>query len=141
MLAYLVFEIAAVWLFYPLGQVAEEDECGHLRAFEHGHIFYFHIFAFVGGWRICGYVFEHHAVYFGGGDDALAVFVDLHGGFEHLEDALFCKGRSEDDGEVGKRREAFAYCLAEMVDGGLRFVGYKVPFVHHNDKSFVVAGR
>ena len=47
----LVLEEAAVGLFDPLGQVAEEDEGGYDGVFEHGDVFYLDVFAFVGGGR------------------------------------------------------------------------------------------
>ena len=76
-LAYLVFKIAAVRLFNPLGQVAEEYECGYGRTLEHGYILYLHELALVAWRRVCGNVFLHHGVELRRGHGAFAVLVDL----------------------------------------------------------------
>ena len=138
MLAYLVFEIAAIGLLYPLRQVAEEDKCRHGCFLEHGDILDFHIFAFVGWWRIGCDVFLKNSVEFVGGDDALAVVIDLYGCLEHLEYALLCEGRPEDDGEVYKWSEALANSVLKCFDGCLGLILDKVPFVDTYNKAFLI---
>ena len=131
-LANLVFEIAAVGLFDPLGQVAEEDEGGHACILKHGYVLDFDVLTLVGWRRICGDVFLQGAVEGGGGHGLAAVLVDLACGFHHLVDALLGEGGGEDDGEVGEGSESRANRFLEVLDGGLRFVGGDVPLVHHN---------
>ena len=48
----LVLKIAAIGFLYPLGKVAEENECRDYRFLKHGHILDLDILALVGGWRI-----------------------------------------------------------------------------------------
>ena len=69
----------------------------------------------------------------------LTVLINLLGCFEHLEYALLCQCRGEDNGEVDKRSHAVAYGILECLDDSLVLVFYKVPLVHHNDKRLVVA--
>lgn len=61
-LAYFVFKVATVGLFYPLGKVAEEYEGGYGCTFEHGDVFDLYVFAFVGRRWIRSYGFLHHGV-------------------------------------------------------------------------------
>lgn len=111
-----VLEVTSVWFLYPLGEVAEEYERRNLSALEHGDIFDFNVFALVGWGRIGGDVFLKDAVEFGSRDGALAVLIDVDGGFNHLLDALFGEGGAEDDGEVDEGGEAFADCVLESLD-------------------------
>ena len=138
-LAYLVLEVAAVGFLYPLREVAEEDECRHLRAFEHGDIFDFHKLALV-AWRgICGDVLLHYGVELRCGHGAAAVLVDFERGFEHLVDSLFGERRSEHDGEVGEGCETFPDGFLEALYGFLGLVFHEVPLVHHHHQSLAVA--
>lgn len=93
MLADFVLQVATIWLLNPLRQVAEEDERRHVRAFEHGDVFDFDEFAFVAWRRICVDVLAQLCVELRSGHGALTVLVDLHGDFQHLEDALFGERR------------------------------------------------
>ncbi len=138
-LADLVLEVAAVGFLDPLGEVAEEDEGGHLCVFEHGDVLYLDELSFVGGGREGGDVFLEHAVDLGGGDGAAAVLVYVDGGLYHLVDALFGECGAEDYGEVGEGCEALADGGFEVLDGGLRLVGGDVPFVDYHDDAFLVA--
>ena len=138
-LAYLVFEIAAVWFLDPLGQVAEEDERRDGRALEHGDVFDLDELAFVGGRGIGRDDLEHVGVELRGGDDALTVLAYLKGGLEHAEDALLGEGRGKDDGEVSEGREAGAYRLLVVAYGLLALVLDEVPFVDDDDEALLVA--
>ena len=70
---------------------------------------------------------------------AFAVEINLLGGFEYLEDALFCQRRAENDGEVGEGRHAFADGIFEVGDDLLVLFFDGVPFVDYHHKTLVVA--
>lgn len=139
LLADLVLEVAAVGLLDPLRKVAEEDEGGYLRALEHGYVFYLDVLALVRGWRIGADDLEQVVVELRCRNDAAPVLVDVLRGLENLEDALFCQGRAEDDGEIVEGRETSAYGILEMLDGLLALVLGDVPFVYNYDEPFLVA--
>ena len=138
MFAYFVFEISAIWLFNPLRQIAEENECGHLSTFKHGNIFNLHEFAFI-AWRwICSDIFLHHGVELRCGYCAFAVCVYFGCSFKNFEYSLFCQCRCKYDGEICKRGETFAYGSFVVLDSSSRFVGNQIPFVHHYHETLFV---
>ena len=94
-----VLEVAAVGLFDPLRQVAEENEGGYLGSLEHGDIFDFDEFAFVAWGRIGRDDFLHVGVELGCGYCATPSLIYLDGGLEDLEDTLFGQCRGKDDGQ------------------------------------------
>lgn len=134
-----ILKVTTVGVLDPLREVTEEYECRYGRAFKHSHILDFDIFALVGRRRVRCDGLKHDGVKLGGGDGAFAVVVHFNGGLEHLEDALFCQGRGEDNGKIDKRGEAVTYRRLEMPDCILGFVLDEVPFVDAYHESFLVA--
>lgn len=110
-----------------------------MRVFEHCDIFDFHKLAFVAWRRVGGDVLLKDGVELRRGHSPTTVFIDLHGAFDDLEDALLGQRRREDDGEVDKGSEAVADSGLVVADGCLRLVFGDVPFVDDYDKTFLVA--
>ena len=105
LLAYLVLQEAAVRLFAPLWQVAEENECRNDSLLKHGHIFDFDKFTFVARRGCDGDLLQHVCVELRGGYNAPSVLLDLYSGFENFENTLFGERGGEDNREVGERCE------------------------------------
>lgn len=134
-----ILQETAVGLLYPLGEITEEHESRDYGTLELGDVFDFDIFTFVRRRGIGSDCLEHHFVELRGGHFAAAVFVDINRCLKHLEDALLCQSRAEDDGEIGERGEAGADGFLEMLLSVKRFVFGYIPFVDADNQSFPVA--
>lgn len=135
----LVLQEAAVGVFYPLGQVAEEDKGGDLCAFQLGYVLDFDVFAFVGGWRCLRNYFEHYLVELRRGHFAAAVLVYVDGGLHHFEDALLGECRAENHGEVGERGKLSVDGLLKHFLSLFRAVLGDVPLVDAHYQALLVA--
>ena len=111
----LVFKISLVGVPDPLGQVAEEDERGHVCALEHRDVLDLYILALDRWWREGGDVGLQDVVELRGGYGQVTVVVDVEGRLQHLVDALLGERRAKDDGEIGKGCKTFPDSGLEVV--------------------------
>ena len=137
MVAYVVFEEAAVRLLDVLRQIDEERELRRRRR-KLGHVLDLDILALGRGGRIVLDQRQHVVVEFRGRDAAFARLVNADGGLQHVEDALFVHHRGEDDRNVVERREFLPEELGPLLHRVAVLLN-QVPFVDHDHATLAVA--
>ena len=138
-LADFILQEAAVRLLHPLGEIAEEYERRHYGILKHRDILDLHKFALIARRGSNGHLLKHIRIQLRGRDYAPAILINLHGGLQHLEDALLRQSGSEQYREIRERCEAPANSRFIAFLGIKRMVVDKIPLVDAYHKPLTVA--
>lgn len=133
----MVLKEPLVGVFDILGQVAVKGERRRLRL-DLRHVLDPHHLALEHRGRLVVHDGQHEVVQLACRDVPLAVFIDVQGRFERLDDPLLRDIRSENDGDIGERSDALADLLLVF---GHRVVVFldEVPLVDYDDDAAVAA--